>query len=276
MDHQIESNEIISRKITETLAKSATTSNGLSTNGNEYHSLNEMWSTELSILKEDNASKESTNKEGAELWYEKGAEYWNSDSIPATVNGVLGGYGHISTEDVTGSKVFLNKIHQMRPFEWETSVDCGAGIGRVALNLLDPLFASVDIVEQSPRLIEKARNVIKSGEFYCTGLQNWVPETEKYDVIWIQWVLGHLTDADLISLLKRCKRALKSNGVIVIKENAVSSKAFLVDNEDSSVTRAVSYFLSIFNEADLKVIGEPYKQERFPTELFPVYMYALY
>ena len=103
--------------------------------------------------------------------------------------------------------------------------------------MLDPLFVSVDVVEQSARLIGKAKEVLKSGSFYCTGLQEWTPEEGKYDVIWIQWVVGHLTDADLISFLKRCKAGLKPNGVICVKENAVSATAFVVDNEDSSITR---------------------------------------
>ena len=37
------------------------------------------------------------------------------------------------------------------------------------------------------------------------GLQNFTPSQEAYDVIWIQWVLGHLTDDDLVAFLKRCQ-----------------------------------------------------------------------
>jgi hypothetical protein len=38
-----------------------------------------------------------------------------------------------------------------------------------------------------------------------SGLQNFTPSQEAYDVIWIQWVLGHLTDDDLVGFLKRCQ-----------------------------------------------------------------------
>lgn len=41
--------------------------------------------------------------------------------------------------------------------------------------------------------------------FFKKGLQKFTPETNVYDVIWVQWVLGHLTDEDLVSFLKRCK-----------------------------------------------------------------------
>ena len=38
-----------------------------------------------------------------------------------------------------------------------------------------------------------------------TGLQKFKPEEHVYDIIWIQWVIGHLTDEDLIAFLKRCQ-----------------------------------------------------------------------
>ena len=43
----------------------------------------------------------------------------------------------------------LNCIH------FET--DCGAGIGRVSKLLLLPLFSEVDLVEQNPAFLEKAK-----------------------------------------------------------------------------------------------------------------------
>lgn len=58
----------------------------------------------------------------------------------------------------------------------------------------------------------------------------------KYDVIWMQWVTGHLTDIDFLSFLRRCHDALLPNGVIIIKDNN-SSQGFVVDRQDSSLTR---------------------------------------
>jgi 2-polyprenyl-3-methyl-5-hydroxy-6-metoxy-1,4-benzoquinol methylase len=40
-----------------------------------------------------------------------------------------------------------------------------------------------------------------------------------YDVIWIQWVVGHLTDDDFVDFFLRCRKGLKPGGVIVLKEN---------------------------------------------------------
>lgn len=45
--------------------------------------------------------------------------------------------------------------------------------------------------------------------YLCTiifiGIQEFVPtDNQKYDVIWIQWVLGYITDNDLVEFLKKC------------------------------------------------------------------------
>ena len=77
----------------------------------------------------------------------------------------------------------------------------------------------------------------KIGRFICKGLQEFTPEEKKYDLIWCQWVLSHLTDDDLIQFLKRCKIGLKSNkSIIGIKEN-INAIGYCFDKNDSSVTR---------------------------------------
>lgn len=59
----------------------------------------------------------------------------------------------------------------------------------------------------------------------------------KYDLIWNQWCLGHLTDAQLVKFLKKCCSALKPGGWIVVKENLSTSDEDVFDETDSSVTR---------------------------------------
>lgn len=41
-------------------------------------------------------------------WYNKAVAYW--DKQEASVNGVLGGYGHVSDDDIVESKKFLLKV----------------------------------------------------------------------------------------------------------------------------------------------------------------------
>lgn len=41
-------------------------------------------------------------------WYTTAVDYW--DKQEASVNGVLGGYGHLTTADVRDSRAFLQKV----------------------------------------------------------------------------------------------------------------------------------------------------------------------
>ena len=89
------------------------------------------------------------------------------------------------------------------------ALDCGAGIGRITKHLLAKHFSSVDLVEQNKIFLEKAKENLKScahkiDKLFCCGLQNFLPENSYYDVIWCQWVLGHLTDAHLVQFFERC------------------------------------------------------------------------
>ena len=66
----------------------------------------------------------------------------------------------------------------------------------------------------------------------------------KFDVIWCQWCLGHLTDDDLVPFFKRCRAALRESGksLIIVKENLCQEAADgtgreSFDESDSSLTR---------------------------------------
>ena len=47
----------------------------------------------------------------------------------------------------------------------------------------------------------------------------------------------HFDAEDFIILLKKCKEGLRENGLIIIKDNVREESGFVVDKEDSSVTR---------------------------------------
>ncbi len=112
------------------------------------------------------------------------------------------------------------------------------------------------------------------------GLESFAPTAgTTYDLIWNQWCLGHLTDAQLVSYLKNCGSLLtrsgdgKVEGLIVVKENL--SPAFdEFDETDSSVTRTEEKFKALFEEAGLGIIRTEW-QRGFPKELFVVRMWAL-
>lgn len=75
------------------------------------------------------------------------------------------------------------------------ALDCGAGIGRITKRLLLPLFNTVDLVDVTQEFLDKAKTYLgeeskRVGNYICTGLQEFAPECGRYDIIWIQWVIG--------------------------------------------------------------------------------------
>ena len=144
--------------------------------------------------------------------------YWNS--IPSTVNGMLGGFPHISRIDLQGSANFLSKLRRQTRSPAAASplpraADCGAGIGRVTHGFLRNVARTVDVVEPvrkfTERLVAEGTAVAgkgEVGEVWNLGLQDWMPEKGAYNLIWNQWCLGHLTDVQLVAYLRRCKEGL--------------------------------------------------------------------
>jgi len=233
-----------------------------------YHDIDQFWKERVG----DESSGKS-NEEKEQKWYNKSVSYWSA--VEATDNGVLGGFGNISSIDLTGSHAFL-KLSKVVDFSGPAA-DCGAGIGRTTKGLLCPLFPVVDLIEPTPKFVEKAKENLKGvptmGEFIQLGLEKWTPEPNKYSLIWCQWVLPYLTDVDLIAFLKRCVKGLRPGGVIGVKEN-ISRDGWVADNEDFSITRTEEQYKSIFRAAGLKVAYEKL-QLGFPKQLFPVKMFAL-
>jgi len=120
------------------------------------------------------------------------------------------------------------------------------------------------------------------------GLQDFNPAPETYDVVWIQWVIGYLTDLDLVQYFRRMALSLrKPDGFIVLKDNVCADGAFIVDRDDSSLTRSLPYLMELVKESGLRVVkqssgemgnknGEMLKiQDDFPDNIFPVPMIAL-
>ncbi|KAN0065471.1 hypothetical protein ACQY0O_001307 [Thecaphora frezii] len=320
----------------------------------------------------------------------RGVEYW--EGVPPTVDGVLGGFGHVSRIDALGSRTFLLKVLprlsycapasiDTSSFVWKKdkvaarggkgkartrALDCGAGVGRVTENSLLPIVDEVHMVEPVPKFLAEAKKnsskwaplstppskspfqARKAVHFHCSTLQDIDParpyssaqkgkgkefeptvsvddgaassseatdkeaaapaskemaeaevqgaaadggegvaggkhEPLKYDVVWNQWCLQHLSDKDLIAFLKRSREALKDSegeqGVIVVKENVCQeasdgSETVWYDDEDHSITRSTKAYERVFAEAGLEVLRCEV-QHGLPQELFTVKMWAL-
>ena len=141
------------------------------------------------------------------------------------------------------------------------------------------MFDQVDMVELNKDFLDESKTYLrecetKIGKRTCSGLQDFCPPPNHYDVIWCQWVLGHLTDDHLVAFLQRCQKGLKENGIIVCKENICPSGQPDFDTRDSSFTRPMEKLLNVFQKAGLNVIRQE-KQKNFPKEIYDVQMFAL-
>lgn len=85
--------------------------------------------------------------------------------------------------------------------------------------------------------------------------------------------VGHLTDRDLANFLFRCKRALRPNGVIVLKDN-MARQGCKLDPIDSSISRHLDVMRVIITKAGLEVLAVE-RQEGFPDIIMPVWMVAM-
>jgi len=256
----------------------------------EYDSIEDLWKRELlpaarskrSSRSSSSAVASSSTENGGVAWYSKAYDYWeNEANCPLSDDGVLGGYGRVTPEDVRDSNKFLDALAVLRPtLKFDKAADCGAGIGRVSKHLLLNRFQHVDLIEQSPRLLAAAPAYVTpqdgSNRMTCIvqGLQDFSPVPNSYDVIWIQWVIGHLHDLDFISFFKRCAAGLRPGGLIILKDNCAQNYTFVVDKDDSSVARCVEYATLLLNLSGLDIILQA-QQTDFPRELYPVIMFAL-
>ncbi|MCJ1447752.1 MAG: Alpha N-terminal protein methyltransferase 1 [Stictis urceolatum] len=215
--------------------------------------------------------------------------YW--DSVPSTVGGMLGGYPQVSRIDLRGSLNFLAKLRKTSAIPSSPSgllsrgVDCGAGIGRVTAGFLSHVCAVVDIVEPIAKFAAEAQALKpgalgqgKVGSVFTKGLGEWTPGEDgaRYNLIWNQWCLGHLTNSELVEYLGRCKGALVEGGWVVVKENVATSREDLYDDEDSSVTRTDESWKALFERAEWRIVRSE-TQHGFPKELglYPVKLWAL-
>ncbi|EGX91113.1 hypothetical protein CCM_05270 [Cordyceps militaris CM01] len=171
-----------------------------------------------------------------------GLQYWQNAT--ADVDGMLGGvpalFRPISRIDLQGSRTFLARLGIGSRAKVSRCMEGGAGIGRITDGLLAHVADQVDIVEPVAKFTRALRDCPAVRRIDNVGLEDWAPPPDgtRYDLVWTQWCLGHLTDAQVVAYLTRCRGALvPGTGVLVVKENLSTSGQDVFDPVDSCVTR---------------------------------------
>ncbi|URE11115.1 N-terminal protein methyltransferase [Musa troglodytarum] len=80
---------------------------GLDSEGRGFACAREMWREEIGIGEEGEEAENGAPCKRRD-WYQKGIAYW--EGVEASVDGVLGGYGHVNDADVKGSEAFLKPL----------------------------------------------------------------------------------------------------------------------------------------------------------------------
>lgn len=225
--------------------------------------------------------------EAKRRWYATARAYW--DAVSADDHGVLGGYASVHAADAADSLAFARAV--LGTEQRDRALDVCAGVGRVTESVLLSLARSVDLFDASDQLIDAARlRLAWAGErvrqFICVAMEDFRPAPATYDIVWIQWCVGYLSDDDLVAFLRRCRASLAPNGVIVVKDNVADADTlsdqeelhagtFLVDDEDGSVIRLRPHLERLFDVSGLERVATRPAAELHCDELHPVATYVL-
>jgi len=194
-------------------------------------------------------------------WNARGEKYWKeqgADTIGMTGGGVSRAdmaFSRMAMDDLTtklrkGSKKVGGKKVQKatkKPTKkvggkgpdqrlFSSALELGAGIGRVSHGVLRHYCREVHLVEFMKTYLAKAKKTLpRKGckyNFTCSSAQKFRIASNRYDLIWCQWLLMYLTDTDAVDLLKRAREGLGKAGPLVVKENVM--KAFKRNDEDQT------------------------------------------
>jgi len=238
-------------------------------------------------------------------WYARGAKFWSGE--PASYSGVLCGSGHMHDADIRDSRRFLTAARGSAPALWlepsdasraTRALDVGGGVGRVSRSLLLHLCDVVDLCDGCEKFVRQAQQQLgdqarlqtrgRMDQFIHTELQSFVPTAGRYDLVWVQWCTGHLTDGDLARLLRDCGRALAPGGLLVVKDNtfdrdtltaearaSLADGRYLLSEGDASVIRSREHLEHLVGQLEhLKLVAAA-DAELADAELYPVATLAL-
>ena len=180
-------------------------------------------------------------------WYQANDDFWKDGGYGGNTDDevMVGDKGGI--DDGTEGLAFLDRylagdghLSRRKPFQTHHAVDAGAGVGRLTKLILLKRYEEVRLVEADTQLSRRSRTYLghKRADrctFTCARLESLGEDTVSgwgttqttsgaggvgADLVWLQWTLQYLTDADAVLALRRLSGTLvKYTGVMIVKEN---------------------------------------------------------
>lgn len=185
---------------------------GIDDQGHFYSSL-----AELHRVQEENRT----------IWYAANSQWWESGYGGTTDDEAMIGDCDGESDALIGL-IFLDKVLIKRPLtKINTALDCGAGVGRITKFILSKRCTGIiTLLESNAHWSERSRAYLgrkrAANCHFINGsildINNLVP-SNSIDLIWFQWCLQYLTDADVIQALSAAKNCLTRHGLIIVKEN---------------------------------------------------------
>lgn len=214
-------------------------------------------------------------------WYSSCHDWYDNGCSP-TIDGMLGGLTYVHGQETAWTQRYLRQLASrgvIRVGAGSEALDCGAGIGRVAHYALKQVVEFVDTIEGTAAYVKAsesnfARDSIRNR--FCQRLEKFDPAllgSVRYDFVWIQWLIGHLTDDDVVSLFQKLCLLLKPGGKVIMKENCVDS-GFFFDRKDVNLLRNYSHIALLVERAGMRIVeSEP--PEGWPAHLYPIRAFVL-
>jgi len=222
-----------------------------------------------------------------ERWYREVKEYWD-ESLFKCADMVQSHYT-TSRIDIKETFVFLSELYDSNPFsnnddntadekiEFKLRKDCvldaGSGTGRLTRKF-NKYFQTIDVLDQSSKYVKTAWNSIGDefrGLCFEGDIQDFVPIKDRYGLIWVQYVLGHLYDEeDLLRFLFNFRNGLSQDSLMVIKEKC-SYEGYYCLKKHCYIFRPAFYYKGLFLRAGFAM----YKEQIYNTREHVVRTFAL-
>ena len=214
-------------------------------------------------------------------WYATNKEWWRQEAG--------GGYGgHTDEEAMIGDQggeadgveglAFLDRVvddnnrHNNKKHKFVRAIDAGAGVGRVTKHILLKRYDTVQLVEGDAGWSKRSKTYLGKKRaarctFTCSRIEDLLPDdrrddSSRVDLVWLQWTLQYLTDADAVETLQNlASHMILKTGILIVKENRPygggAADRFQMETPDGSgrydITRSDDHHRLLFHRAGLTV-----------------------